>query len=88
LKNDIVSIKLLSGEEIIARLEEEKDHAWVVEKPVCLGPQENGVAFAPFLMTTEAATVSINKATVVTVVPTHSSLAKSYTESTTSIKIT
>ena len=48
---DVVSIKLSSGEEMIARLEEENDKTAIVSKPYILIAAQNGMALAPYMFT-------------------------------------
>ena len=46
---DVVSIKLSSGEEMIARLEEENDKEVILAKPYILIAAQNGMALAPYM---------------------------------------
>ena len=48
---DTVSIKLNSGEEMIARLDEETADHLVLNKPLILVAAETGVGLAPFMFT-------------------------------------
>ena len=50
-KGDVVSIKLSSGEEMIARLEEELGDTVTVVKPYILIAAQNGMALAPYMFT-------------------------------------
>ena len=50
-EGDVVSIKLSSGEEMVARLEkEDKDHI-VIKKPLMLVAGDSGAGLAPFMFT-------------------------------------
>lgn len=86
-KNDVVSLKLNSGEELIGSYQDENETQYTIDKPVCLVPVEQGISFAPFMMTTESTKFSINKNSVVSMARTAEQLAKNYTEQTTSIKL-
>ena len=48
---DVVSIKLSSGEEMIARLDSENDTNVIVSKPYILIAAQNGMALAPYMFT-------------------------------------
>jgi len=48
---DVVSIKLSSGEEMIARLAAEDNNHVTVTKPLMLMATENGIGFAPYMFT-------------------------------------
>ena len=47
----VVSIKLSSGEEMIARLDSENDTNVIVSKPYILIAAQNGMALAPYMFT-------------------------------------
>ena len=47
--NDVISIKLSSGEEMIARAEKETKDELTVVKPYILIAAENGMALAPYM---------------------------------------
>ena len=51
--NDVISIKLSSGEEMIARAEKETKDELTVVKPYILIAAENGMALAPYMFTVE-----------------------------------
>lgn len=50
---DIVSIKLASGEEMVAKLEEERDSHVMLRKPLMLVASETGIGLAPFMFTVD-----------------------------------
>lgn len=85
---DTVSIKLSSGEELIARLEEEKPDAVILHKPlmVVAGPQ--GLGLAPFMFTVSAdARLSLALKNVICIHKTIDEMSKQYVSSTTGIQI-
>ena len=49
--SDVVSIKLSSGEEMIARFEDENEDVVTVVKPYILIAAQNGMALAPYMFT-------------------------------------
>lgn len=65
---DVVSLKLSSGEELIARLTTEDNTHVTLTKPLTLVATEQGVAFAPFMFTISPETkikVKINNVTCI-----------------------
>jgi hypothetical protein len=86
--NDIISIKLTSGEEIITKLIEEKDNKLVVSKPLSLTATQQGMGLAPFMFTIDpAAKVQINQSAIITVVKTQEEMAANYIQSTSGIAV-
>jgi len=86
-KGDTVSIKLTSGEEIVTRVEEEKDDSWIVHKPLTLMQGPNGIVLGQWLMTGDPLqNLSIPKRSVVVITHTLKDHAKKYIEATTGIK--
>lgn len=53
--NDIITIKLISGEEIIAKYIEQDVSTLTVSKPLLLAQQGNGMILAPYILTAEKA---------------------------------
>lgn len=83
---EVVTIKLTSGEEVIARLEEERDTHVKVSKPMVLTAGQSGLAMAPYLFTVSRdKDVKISKNTVTVLEATDSDFAKQYTQATTGI---
>ena len=52
-KGDVVSFKLASGEEVVAKLDGLDETRYVVTKPLMLTMSEKGLALAPFMFTIE-----------------------------------
>jgi len=86
--NDIATFKLSNGEEIIASVQEITDTGFVVKKPVSLvpGPQ-GGMGFAPWVMTAEVDSFTLNNTSILASAPTQAEIAKTYTEATTDIQL-
>lgn len=85
--NDVVTIKLTSGEEIIASFIEENDKYVKVSKPRVLASAQNGIGLAPYLFTVDPnKDVKIYKPVVV-IEATERDYASQYTQATTGIKI-
>lgn len=83
---EVVTIKLTSGEELIASLVEETDKYIKVSKPRVLAAAQGGIGMAPYLFTVDPdKAIKIATATVVVLEATEKESAKSYTEATTSL---
>ena len=83
---DIITIKLTSGEELIAKFEEEDDGSLTVGKPFALVPNQQGLGMVPWIMSTNPDTkVSINKNTVVCFLKTDDGIGKQYLQQTTGL---
>ncbi len=50
---DIIAIKLVTGEEIIAKLKTVNEVALVVSKPIAIGMSQQGIAFMPFMVSAD-----------------------------------
>ena len=83
---ETVSIKLTSGEEVVARLEEEKDESFILHKPLMVTATQQGLGLAPFMFTIGPdAKVKIDHNKVVCLVKTQDEMSKHYIQSTTGI---
>lgn len=87
-ENDTVSMKLLSGEELIATFKQDTGKTVRVTKPVQLvqGPDQN-MQFAPYMFTTADEEFDINSDLIVTMAHTSPGLSKQFTEATSNIQI-
>lgn len=85
---DVITIKLTSGEEIIATLVEEHADYYKVSKPRALTSAEGGIGMVPFVFTVDPARdVKLYKTTVSIAEPTEKEFAASYTSATSGIII-
>lgn len=85
---DVVTIKLTSGEEIIARFEEETSAGVKVSKPMMLSISQQGVGMMPYMFTVNPDTpIMFNHSAVAVLSPTDPDFAKQYTTSTTGIQM-
>ena len=83
---DVVSMKLTSGEELLATLEEEKGSDYVLKKPLMLVAQQQGLGLAPFMFTASPdAKITVGNDKVVCITKTIEEMAKQYISSTTGI---
>lgn len=87
-KNDIITLKLLTGEEVIAQFQEEDDSTMKVSKAsiVAANPQ-GGLGLVPWMMSSMPDKIVINKDTVVTYSQTAEAIADKFIEATTNITL-
>lgn len=87
-KNDVVTVKILTGEEIIARYEGEDDSTIQVSKASIVAPNpEGGLGLVPWMMSSIPNKISISKSSVVAMSPTVEQIADKFTEATSDIQI-
>ena len=86
-KGSIVTVKLNSGEELIARFETEDDDILNISKVRAIAQGQNGIGLIAWMITSQSATISINKTTVVAYTQTDEAISKSYLENTTDITL-
>ena len=87
-KNDVITIKLMNGQEILGRFENENDKEIVVSRASVVAANPDGkMGLVPWLMSASPEKVSINKDTVVAYLPTVEEIAKVFTEATSSIQL-
>lgn len=86
-EGSIITCKLTSGEEIIARFESGDETHVVVSKPSVLvqGPKELGMV--PWIVSAQAEKITINKSNIVAQTSTDEEIAKAYIQATSSIQI-
>lgn len=84
--NDVVTIKLVSGEEVIGYYVGEDAEGVTLRKPVVPVPTGQGsVGLAPFIMSSDYLQggnpeIKFNKTTVITTVRTHKQFSDAYTQ--------
>ncbi len=86
-ENDIVTLKLISGEEIIGRFINETAQEITLEKPLMLAMSQKGIGMAPVLMTVNPDTkLKFNKTAIVVMAHSDDEIGKQYTFQTTGIQ--
>ena len=87
-EGDTVSLKLSSGEEIVARLDEENPKTFVLNKPMVLVMQQQGLGLAPYMYSVSPdAKFNILATTVSCVAKTEADIADQYIASTSNIQM-
>ncbi len=85
---DAITIKLTSGEEIVARLEEETNEGLKVSKPMSLTATQEGIGLAPYVFTISPETAFVIKShAVVCVAKTIEEMATQYIQNTTGLAV-
>ena len=85
---EVVTLKLTSGEEIVARLDEETATHYKLSKPMVIGMGQNGPGLMPYLFTVHPdKVVPLLKSTVTVAVSSDKVFADQYLQSTTNIKL-
>ncbi len=86
--NDVISLKMISGEEIIGRYTEETDDTITLTKPLAFMMGPKGAGLAPMLFSAANETkVRLTKSAVVCMVKTDDDFAKQYIEQTTGLTL-
>jgi hypothetical protein len=85
---DTVSLKLNTGEELVARLEEETGPTYLLHKPMVLVAGQQGLGLAPFMFSVNPdSKFKINANHVTCILKTEKELASQYTQQTTGIAV-
>lgn len=84
---DILSFKITTGEELIARLVEEKPDGYVISKPLTLVPAPEGLALTQSVYSVDVKNynITLNKNAVMMVGATRKEIADSYIQGTSGI---
>jgi hypothetical protein len=86
-ENDIVSFKLVSGEETVARLVSETDGHYEIYKPLSLMPGPQGLALAQSMMSSKLdKNIMLNKSSVVMHSLSREEMVSAWWEATSGIK--
>tara|TARA_B100001248_G_scaffold255383_1_gene235022 strand:- start:3037 stop:3330 length:294 start_codon:yes stop_codon:yes gene_type:complete len=85
---DTISIKISSGEEMVARLDEIKDDAIIVKKPFMLVAGQKGPGLAPFMFTVAPdAKFELKLNTIICIVKTAKDASDMYIKATTGLTV-
>jgi hypothetical protein len=82
---DIVSIKLVNGDELIARFESEDESNITISRPLAITMSAQGMGLIPWVFLGKDDSVTIRKKNTFFVVHSKGEAAKQYTEGTTGI---
>ena len=86
-EGDVVTLKLISGEEVLGRFVSEDMIGITLSKPLTIGMTPKGPAMAPVLMTVDPDTnLTFNKQAVILTTACHKEIADQYIYQTTGIQ--
>lgn len=86
--NDVVTIKTVSGEEIVGRLVQSKANSFLISKPLVVMATQQGLGLGPLAFTINPDTkVEINSSAVLFMAKTDAEMAKQYASSTSGIQL-
>ncbi len=85
---EVITLKLTSGEEIVAKLAAETDSFYKLSRPMVIGMDERGPGLMPYLFTVNPEKeVKLSKNTVTVAEATDKAFADQFIQSTTGIKL-
>ena len=85
---EVITLKLTSGEEIVAKLVEETDSYYKLSKPMVIGMGQQGPGLMPYLFTVAPTKdIKLLKSTVTVAEATDEAFAKQFLQSTTGIAL-
>jgi len=85
---EVVTIKMASGEEIIAKYVEETANGYKITKPMMLSVSSQGVGMVPYLFTVNPDTeIVINRSAVSVIVNTEADFSKQYLQAATGLTL-
>jgi len=87
LPGDVVSIKLINGDEIIARLEKDDPSGITIDRPLALTMSGNGLGMIPWIFLGDKNTVTLKPEHVFVMVPSKKDAADQYVQGTTGIAL-
>jgi hypothetical protein len=84
---DVVSIKLINGDEIIARLEADDHNGITIDRPLALTMSGGGLGMIPWIFLGDKSTVTLKREHVFVMVPSKKDAADQYMQGTTGIAL-
>jgi len=84
---DVVSIKLINGDEIIAKFEKESTDTITVSRPLALTMNGQGLGMIPWVFLGKESDITLSKSNTFFIVESKSEAAKQYLEGTTGIAL-
>jgi len=84
---DVVSLKIINGDELIARYESETADEIKINRPLALSAGPQGLGMMPWIFLGDKETISIKKSHVFVIVPSKKDAADQYMQGTTGIAL-
>jgi len=86
-EGDVVSIKLINGDEIIARLEKEDQSGITINRPLALTMSGSGLGMIPWIFLGSKETMTLKREHYFVMVPSKKDAADQYVQGTTGIAL-
>ena len=84
---DIVSLKMINGDELIARFESETGDDITIDRPLALTMSREGLGMIPWMMLGDKSSITLKKSHVFAVVSSQKDAADQYMQGTTGIAL-
>lgn len=84
---DVVSLKLINGDEIIARLDADDQHGVTVSRPLAITMSSQGLGMIPWVFLGDKDSYTLKREHIFVIVPSKPDAAKQYLEGTTGIAL-
>lgn len=84
---EVVNIKLISGEEIIARLEEENSDTVKINRPMSVSITPSGLGMMPFMFLSSSDMITIKQSHIIAIANAKKEASDQYIQGTTGIKL-
>jgi len=86
-QGSVVSIKIINGDEIIARYESEDTTTVTINRPLALTMGQGGLGMIPWVFLGDAETITLQKSHLFFVIPSKKDAADQYVQGTTGIAL-
>lgn len=85
---DTISVRLNTGEEVVATLIEENQNQVTLERPMVVARGPEGLGLIPLMVTAEPdARLTVNMSAVITITKTNAQVASGYTQQVTGLAV-
>jgi len=84
---DIISLKLINGDELIARFESETLEDITIDRPLALTMSRDGLGMIPWMMLGAKSSMTLSKSHIFAAVPSQKDAADQYMQGTTGIAL-
>jgi hypothetical protein len=85
-KDDIVAMKLVNGDEVVAQIISDDMMSYAISRPCTVIPSAQGIALMQTLMTSDSKTIGISKQHVMMIAPVIAEMKSHYIETTTGVQ--
>lgn len=84
----VVTIKLVTGEEVLAQYQDETNEFINISKPMQISMNQQGIGLLPLLFSVDQeSSIKIRQSSVISITPSHKDFANQYLSATTGIAI-